>query len=227
MPVPARLHAAVRGRGEETASERRARALIELVTAGAAPLTTARIRLETGFTTQATAIAMETLKAVGWVEKVWDADLRIWQWALRNPAGYTPPAERPPREDRLYTVAEAAVATGLTETAIRRRVERRTLFAVRGGDRGRLVITHEALLRAGLIDRAVPMTLTCRRIWRMVEDLRGDPNRPRTVEELRQHTGASRQVCEIALIVLRAAGLVAREFRRGYGQYTWTWAHIG
>src|SRR4051812_39185842 len=119
MELPRRLHPAARD-AQVTDSERRAQETVRLVAAGES-LTAAELAQRTGFPLQAAAVAMETLQAVGWVEKVWHTDLRIWRWEPRNPAGYTPPHERPPREDRVYTIKEAAAATGLSEKAITRR----------------------------------------------------------------------------------------------------------
>jgi hypothetical protein len=214
-----------RGLPEETEAQRRAAALVRLFEDEGVALTTAEVALQTGFPQQAAAVALETMRAIGRVSRTWDQDLRIWRWAAA-----TGPAEVPPeREDRLYTIAEAAAATGLSEKAIRRRVERRTLAAsVEGGGHdgrgGRRVLTHEALLRAGLLEGAPRTTKTSRGIERMLTHLRG-ATQPLTTDGLREHAGVPRQVCEVALVVLRAAELVTREFNEGFRQYMWSWSN--
>jgi excisionase family DNA binding protein len=124
----------------------------------------------------------------------------------------------------VYTIAEASSATGVSEQAIRRRIERGTLTAwVPAGERRR-VMTHEELLRVGLLRGAPRATRTRRGIMRMIEYLRGDPTRSLTTEELRWHTQRPRQTLEVALAVLRAAGVVTRGYHAGFGQYTWSWS---
>jgi hypothetical protein len=214
-----RHHPALRGI-DVTQAEQRAEELVNLVDAGER-VTTQEVALRTGFAPQAAAVAMETLRAINRVEKVWEPENRIWRW-VPGPQGQRA-NEPPPREDRLFTIAEAAAETGLSAKAIRSRIDRGTLTAF-GLRRRKRVITHEALLRAGLLPGTVRTTATGRRIARMVQQLRGDPARALTTEELRQHAGLRRQVCELALTVLKADGVVTRDFDEGYRQYTWTWA---
>lgn len=216
-----RHHPTLRGTGV-TQSEQCADELVNLL-AARERLTTQEVALRTGFSPQAAAVAMETLRAIRWVEKVWEPEHRTWQWVPRSDEGSNRVEEPPPREDRLFTIAEAATATGLSAKAIRSRVDRGTLTALSLRGRPR-VITHEALLRAGLLPGTVRTTSTGRRLARMVEHLRGDPTRALTTAEVAAHARLRRQVCELALTVLKAARVVRRDFHEGFRQYTWTWA---
>lgn len=223
MGIPRRLHPAERDTGE-TDSERRAEALIRLVAGGEEHLTTAEASLRTGFRPQAAAIAMETLRAIGWVESVWEPDLRMWRWAPLDPGGYSPPPRQARPEDRVYTISEAATASGLSRRAIQRRVERGTLASYIPPGERRRVVSHEALLLGGLVDRAIRTNATSRGISRIVQQLLADPSQVKTVAELQPHALLPRQVCELALIVLRAAALVERTYDSRFRQYTWRWA---
>src|SRR5438874_2050360 len=118
-----RHHPARRGIGV-TEAERRAEELVHLFTASEERLTTQEVALRTEFSPQAAAVAMETLRAIGSVERVFEPALRIWQWVPRRDEGLNPADQPPEREDRLYTIAEAAAATSLSEKAIRSRVDR-------------------------------------------------------------------------------------------------------
>lgn len=142
---------------------------------------------------------------------------------------------------RLYTIAEAAVATGVSEKAIRGRLDRKTLKSVlhrsTWHSRQRRMIPGYALAEAGLAG-TVRETEQDRQVRRLIDYLQIYPGQPFTTDQLRQEMGygnrwqprAPRQPAEMALHTLRALGLVEKTLEpppTGGGRPRNVWRWIG
>lgn len=128
----------------------------------------------------------------------------------------------------LLTVKEAAEAAGITEKAIRRRIERDTLWSEKID--GRLLIAQADLRRAGLLE-TMRDTRTNAGAARLVEFLSHRRGEDFSTYELMDQSLLPRQTCAVALITLRAAGMVEKRYdptrvnrwTRGQGLTTWRW----
>jgi hypothetical protein len=121
-------------------------------------------------------------------------------------------------KDRWYTIREAALVTGRTEKALRRRLERRTLRAQREGSK--VLVSHRALAAAGLVDSQLKRTDTAHGIRLILDYLRRPPRRGASSWQLSKQGRLPRQTAEVALATLAAAGVVKRELAGGVA---WRW----
>jgi hypothetical protein len=116
-------------------------------------------------------------------------------------------------------VAEAAALTRVSEKALRRRIERRTIKVERVG---RFVfVSHAALQDAGLADGRMKKTYTAFAVRLLVDMLRQQPREAMSTWQLASGAHLNRQAVEVVLAALAAAGVVDR---RVAGGVVWRWA---
>jgi predicted ArsR family transcriptional regulator len=130
-----------------------------------------------------------------------------------------------------YSVKEAAALTGLTEKAIRRRLDRGTLdatYETQGGG-GRMVrmVTRQALARAGLLGEG-RVDRSDKQVRWLIAYLKRRPGQPLNTHVLAKQSGLPRQACQTALTTLRALDLVQKSEEsppdgRGRPRVTWRW----
>lgn len=164
---------------------------------------------------QQVAVALVALATVGRVSPTYDGARRRQVWRV---GGADQRSSVPSPLGTQYTVAEAALATGRSEKALRRRIERGTLHVQRAG---RFVfIAHAELQLAGLIDNRIKRTQTAYAARLIVDRLRQPPRRGLSIWELSKETHLARQATEVLLAALAAAGFVERELAGGV---VWRW----
>jgi hypothetical protein len=145
---------------------------------------------------------------------------------------------------KLYTIAEAAEKSGLSQKALRSRLDRGRLGCVkqRIGGRERRMIPEYALAKAGLLGD-VNDTKQEREAQKLVQYLSQRPGQPFTTYQLRRQLAtyyhaegvrpvlAARQSTEAALGTLRTLGLVSKSFEppptgTGRPRAVWRWQPV-
>jgi hypothetical protein len=164
---------------------------------------------------QQVAVALVALATIGRVSPTYDGARRRQVWSV---GGADQRSSVPSPLGTQYTVAEAALATGRSEKALRGRIERRTLHVQRAG---RFVfIAHAELQLRGLIDNRIKRTNTAHAARLIVERLRQLPRRGLSTWQLSNAAGLQRQTTELVLAALAAAGVVERRLAGGV---VWQW----
>ena len=138
-------------------------------------LTTKELARASGLSTKKVAIVLTSLEITGEARRIpTDSALRLWAWNTESPDRRST-VQSPIR--KVYTVKEAADLTGLSEKALRRRLERDTFMAAerRRAPRdplapkreGPIFISHYELQDAGLVDNRYPRTSTARNVEKL------------------------------------------------------------
>jgi hypothetical protein len=177
--------------------------------------TAAELAEVTGLRSQQVAVALAALGVVGHVTQAFDTQRGsvVWSRARADQRSSVASALR-----TQYTVAEAAAATGRSEKALRRRIDRQTLQVTRSGRW--VLIPHSALQRAGLIDNRMKSTRTTEAARMIVQHLQRQPREALSAWQLSKRGDLDRQATEIILAALSAAGLVERQV---VGGVVWRW----
>jgi hypothetical protein len=161
---------------------------------------------------QRTWLALSALELPGIALRRYDAKRQRYTWRGAAPDRRSSVAS-PIRT--FYTVKEAAVVTGGSEKSIRRRIERRTLPSYREGHR--VILTHGALQKAGLVDDRVRESVTSGGIEQLAVELRRRPEDWVPEDVLVSRLKRSDRL--VVLLAWRSAGLV----EQSSDGHCWRW----
>jgi DNA-binding transcriptional MerR regulator len=119
----------------------------------------------------------------------------------------------------FYTVQETALIAGVSEKALRRRIERKTLPVAREGRR--VFVSHAVLRLAGLVEGRRRQGRGVEGIQAIIDVLRRQPRERLSAWQLQRRSGLSRQRVETVMAGLTVAGRTRRELSGGI---VWRWA---
>jgi excisionase family DNA binding protein len=176
--------------------------------------TTAELLNQTCLSAPQLSDVLQTLAVAGVVAENQSGGLR--RWSLATSGGRRESSVSSPLRT-FYTVREAAELSGLTEKAVRRRIERGTLLAVREGRA--VLVSHSALQMAGLVDRRRKRSRAAIGAQTAI-DLLKRGREQMSAFQLSGPTGLRRQRVETVMATLTAVGLTRREMSGGI---VWRW----
>jgi hypothetical protein len=175
--------------------------------------TTSELAAASGLRPQQAAIALVALAEIGRVRPAFHNGRRVWLYGGADKRS----SVRSPLQTQ-YTVPQAAAVTGLSEKALRRRIQRRTIKVERVGRW--VFVSHAALQDAGVVDGRTKKTDLAFKTRLINDILRRGARETLSTWQISSQAGLARQATEVVLAAFVATGVVERVVAGGVA---WRW----